>query len=485
MPYVLGIDVGTSRTRAAVCRDTPAGWTDPVPVPLGTRHPGVPTVIYLAADRSALVGDEAERHASADPIRIARGFPSRIGDDVPLVLGGTPCTAQELTAVLVRWVADRAAEYEGGPATAVVITHPACWGGYRKALLHHELTRQGLTDVTLLAEPIALAEGYLGDPLDAGDTLATYGLGAGAAEAAVVRRTGAGTFELVADAEGAEAVGGGHFDDAIVECVRGQLGRVLDDLDPADPQAWLAMARLRGMCTGAKEVLSTEVEVIVPVRLPDAPADVRVTRADFERVIRPAVAAGADLVPRTLRAAGVAATDLTAVVLAGGSVRVPLVTELVRSRIAARVVVAPEPDAAVAAGAATAARRLLTGPDRVAVPVVRDGLEFTEVIQRSAIALYAGEQALDPDDVAAEFGADPPARPPVDVLPIELPEPPLVQRLLAGVRPATLTVSTIAVAAVGIVLTFVLESGSGHSSPTSPLHIGPAQQTTNQSAPGN
>lgn len=485
MPYVLGIDVGTSRTRAAVCRDTSAGWTDPVPVPLGTRHPGVPTVVYLGADRSALVGDEAERHASADPIRIARGFPSRIGDDVPLVLGGTPCTPQELTAVLVRWVADRTAEHEGGPATAVVVTHPARWGRHRKALLHHELTRQGLTDATLLAEPIALAEGYRGEPLEPGDTLATYGLGAGGAEAAVVRRTGVGTYELVADAEGAEAVGGGHFDDAIVDCVRGQLGRVLDDLDPADPQAWLAMARLRGMCTGAKELLSTEVEVIVPVRLPDAPADVRVTRADFERVIRPAVTAGADLMPRTLRAAGVAATDLTAVVLAGGSVRVPLVAELVRARIAARVVVAPEPDFAGAFGAATAARRLLTGPDQIAKPVVREGVEFTEVIQRSAIALYAGEQALDPDDVAAEFGVDPPARPPVDVLPIELPDPPLVQRLLSSVRPATLTVSTIAVAAVGIVLTFVLESGSGHSSPTSPLHIGPAQQTANQSAPGN
>ncbi|HEX5403381.1 MAG TPA: Hsp70 family protein [Pseudonocardiaceae bacterium] len=487
MPYVLGIDVGTSRTRAAVCRDTAAGWSDPVPVPLGTRHPAAPTVVYLAADRSAAVGDEAEQHASADPTRIARAFPSRIGDDVPLVLGGTPCTAQELTAVLVRWVTDRAAEQEGGPATAVVVTHPANWGGHRRALLHHELSRQGLPDVTLLAEPIALAEGYVGEPLDPGDTLATYGLGAGAAEAAVVRRTGVGTFELLADAEGAEAVGGGHFDDAIVECVRGQLGRALDDLDPGDPQAWLAMARLRGMCTGAKELLSTEVEVIVPVRLPDAPADVRVTRTDFERVIRPAVAAGADLVPRTLRAAGVVATDLSAVVLAGGSVRVPLVAELVRGRIAARVVVAPEPDGAVAAGAAVAARRSLTGPERAAVPVpvVRDGLELTEVIQVSAIARYAGERALDPDDVDTEFGVEPPARPPVDVLPIELPEPPLVRRLLAGVRPATLTVSTIAVAAVGIVLTFVLESGSGHSSPTSPLHIGPTQQTANQSAPGN
>ncbi|HKN98175.1 MAG TPA: Hsp70 family protein, partial [Pseudonocardiaceae bacterium] len=250
MPYVLGIDVGTSRTRAAVCRDNAAGWSAPVPVPLGTREPGVPTVVYLAPDRSALVGEQAERHAASDPIRVARGFPGRVGDDVPLVLGGVQCSPQELTAVLVRWVVDRVAEHEGAMPDAVVVTHPADWGGHRKALLHHELVRQGLPDVTLLAEPIAVAESCPAGQVGVGDALASYGLGAGSATAAVVRRTPAGTFELLADAGGADAVGGGHFDDAVVECVRARLGRgALDDVDPADPQAWLAMARLRGMCT--------------------------------------------------------------------------------------------------------------------------------------------------------------------------------------------------------------------------------------------
>jgi molecular chaperone DnaK len=483
MPYVLGVDVGTSRTRAAVCRDTHVGWTDPVPVALGTRHPGVPTVVYLAPDRSVMVGEEAERQAGGDPVRVARGFTRRIGDDVPLVLGGFPCTAQELTAVLVRWVVDRVAEQEGGPADALVVTHPAEWGVHRKGLLHHELARQGLGEVTLLPEPIAVAEGYPAAPTTPGDLLATYGLGAGTATAAMLRRTTVGTFELVGDIAGAEPLGGGHFDDAVVECVRAQLGRALDGLDPADPQAWLAMARLRGMCTGAKEMLSTEFEVIVPVRLPDEPADVRVTRTEFERVIRPAVAAGADLLPRAVRAAGVEAKDLSVVVLTGGSVRVPLVPQLVDAALAgaAKSVVVPDPEAAVALGAATAARRLLTGPDAEIVPL--GAAEHTEVLRRSAIALYAGEQALDPDDVAAEFGVDPPERPPVDVIPIELPERRLLPRFLSGIRPTTLTVSTIVLAAVGIVLTFVLESGTGsHSSPTSPLHIGPADQTTNRSA---
>ncbi len=471
MPYVLGVDVGTSRTRAAVCRHTTAGWSDPVPVQLGARHPGVPTVVYLAADRSALVGEEAERHAGTDPVRIGRGFPGRVGDEVPLVLGGVCCGAHELTAVLIRWTVDRVAEREGGPADVVVVTHPAAWGPHRKALLHHELVRQNLPDVTLVPAPVALAEGSS----VRGDVVATYSLGAAGAEAAVVRRGRAGTFELVAHAEGTEAVGGGHFDDAIVECVRDQVGRVLDELDPADPDAWLAMARLRGVCTGAKELLSTEAEVMVPVRLPAAPADIRVTRADFERVIRPAVTAGAGLLPRTVRTSGVVPA---AVVLAGGSVRVPLVAELLRAAAPAPVVDVTDPEVSVAAGAATAARKIVTGPDPERVP--RGARDATAVIERSAIAEYAGEQALDPADVAVRFGTDPPARPPVELFPIDLPAPSLVPRLLSSIRPAALTASTIALAAVGIVLTFMLESG--HASPANPLHLGPAQPPSTRSA---
>ena len=131
MPYVLGIDVGSGRTRAAISRRTPTGWSEPVVVGLGARHPGVPTAVCLGANRSVVVGDEAERQAMTDPGRIARGFGRRIGDDVPVLLDGLPCSAQELTAVLIRWVADRVAEHEGGPAERVIVAHPASWGPYR------------------------------------------------------------------------------------------------------------------------------------------------------------------------------------------------------------------------------------------------------------------------------------------------------------------------------------------------------------------
>lgn len=472
MPYVLGIDVGSGRTRAAVSRRTANGWSDPVLVGLGARHPGVPSAVCLGANRSVVVGDEAERQSATEPARIARGFAARVGDDVPVLLDGVPCAAQELTAVLIRWVADRVAEHEGGPAERVMVTYPAGWGGYRTGLLRHELDRQELAGVTLLPEPVAVAAGYRAH-VPTGGLLATYAVGATTVEAALLRKT-EDAFELVEHRTGGPDLAGTAFDDAIMDCVRAQVGSVLDQLDPTEPDAWLALAGLRRAATGAKEMLSVQPEVVVPVALPDGQVDVRVTRADFERAIRPAIDTGLDLLTRVTRSA----SDLTAIVLTGGSARIPLVAGVIGELCTARLVVGADPDATVAIGAAAAGRRMLAGTGRVATYATTHA--HTEVIERSAIAAYGAD--FDPVAIDDEFGDVPPPRPPVDVAPLDLPERRLTRRLLPGIPPMVLTLSTIVVVAVGVVLTFLLESGAGnHQSPTGPLHLGPAQPAADQS----
>ena len=111
MTYHLGIDVGAARTSAAVAR---AGADDVEPVDLGDGGCGVASVLHLGADGSLDVGEAAERWADDEPDRVVRGFPGRIGDDVPMLLAGEPWAPEELTAWLVRWVVDRVAEREGG-----------------------------------------------------------------------------------------------------------------------------------------------------------------------------------------------------------------------------------------------------------------------------------------------------------------------------------------------------------------------------------
>ena len=109
MSYHLGVDVGTTYTAAAVGRPARAEA-----VSLGTRSVSVPTVVYLDGDQF-LVGEPAARRAVTHPQGVAREFKRRVGDPTPLLLGGSPVSAELLMARVVEWVAAQVAATEGGP----------------------------------------------------------------------------------------------------------------------------------------------------------------------------------------------------------------------------------------------------------------------------------------------------------------------------------------------------------------------------------
>ena len=117
MSYWLGIDLGTTYTAAAVWRDGRAQVVD-----LGTRAPVVPSVVLLRDDGELIVGEAAERRAATEPERVAREFKRRIGDPTPVLLAGTPVSADALTARLLRWTVDKVAEAEGGPAAGIAVS---------------------------------------------------------------------------------------------------------------------------------------------------------------------------------------------------------------------------------------------------------------------------------------------------------------------------------------------------------------------------
>src|ERR1700754_4854620 len=154
MSYQLGIDLGTTYTAAAVCRSQDRGWVEPEVVTLGTRSAIVPSVMFVAPEGSVVVGEAAERRALTDPGRVVREFKRRIGDPTPIVVAGQAWPPEELAARLVRWVVDRVAEREGGPADRIAVTHPASWGSHKQDLLAAALAGEGIT-ATFLAEPQA------------------------------------------------------------------------------------------------------------------------------------------------------------------------------------------------------------------------------------------------------------------------------------------------------------------------------------------
>jgi molecular chaperone DnaK len=348
--YLLGIDVGTTRTAAATCRI--GAWpSDTEIVNLGDRSSAVPSVLYVGDDGSVVVGEAAERRATSDPDHIVREFKRRIGDPTPVLVNGRPWAPEELAARLVQWVVDRVAQREGGPAAHLAVTHPASWGAHKKDLLGAALRRHGL-QATFLAEPQAAALDYAAaERVEPGSTIAVYDFGGGTFDAAVVHKDPQG-FSLLGRPEGVERLGGIDLDELVFEHVVEGLPEAFDGLDESDPAVLSAVAAVRRECTEAKEALSADTEVSIPVLTPVGQGSVRLHRSEFEAMIRPHVEETVGALHRAIASAGVGADQLTAVLLVGGSSRIPLVAQMVSEELGRPVAVDADPKNAIAKGAA-------------------------------------------------------------------------------------------------------------------------------------
>jgi molecular chaperone DnaK len=359
--YALGIDIGTTYTAAAIFRDGQA-----TTVPLGERADSVPSSLFLREDGVMLVGEAANRRGITDPSRVAREFKRRLGDRAPLLLGGSEMSAQQLTGYLIRWVVDKVTEREGEPPAHVTLTCPATWGAYRRQLMTDAAATARLTDVGLLPEPVAAAAYYTSrERLEPGNLVAVYDLGGGTFDATVVRKTADG-FEIHGQASGDETIGGTDFDQAVMNHVATTTGIRWSVFDIGDPAVLAGLAQLRAHAIDAKEALSTDVEASVPVILPDLTREVRITRGELEAAIRIPILRTVETLAQTLAASGVEPAELRAVLLVGGSSRIPLISRLIAAEIGVPVAVDAHPKHAVCLGAAISGGSRLAAPEPVA-----------------------------------------------------------------------------------------------------------------------
>jgi molecular chaperone DnaK len=367
MQYGLGIDLGTTQTAAAVRVD---GRVEVVR--LGGRRAEIPSLVFVKSDGGLLIGEAAERRGQAEPARLAREFKRRMGDPVPILVGGTPFSAHALTAKLLRHVLDTVTGLQDGPPAAVTVTHPANWGPYKREQLDQAIKLADAGPVQLRSEPEAAAlQHATARRIASGETVAVYDLGGGTFDVAVLRREGDG-FVLLGEPEGVEQLGGIDFDEAVF----GHVLEVLGDkaqLDPGDPEAVAALARLRRDCVEAKESLSFDTETMIPVALPGLHTRVRLNRSELESMIAPSLADTVSATQRALRSAGVDPAQLSAFLLAGGSSRIPLVAQLLSTEFQRPVVADPHPEHSIAMGAAVATAVTVGGgsPFAAAVPPPR------------------------------------------------------------------------------------------------------------------
>ena len=346
--YVLGIDLGTTYTAGATWRDGRVEIAS-----LGSRGTAIPSVVLLRQDETFLTGESANRRALTEPERVAREFKRRLGDTTPILLGGVPYSAEALMARLLRWTVDEVATREGAEPSAICVCHPANWGPYKMDLLRQAVRMTNLEQpVTFTTEPEAAAVFYAqGRHIDPGALVAVYDLGGGTFDAAVLSKTETG-FAILGQPEGIERLGGIDFDAAVFSHVSRAIGDRLSELDEDDPAAVAAVGRLREECVEAKEALSSDTDVSIPVMLPNLTTEVRLTRTELEAMVRPALYESIEALRRALRSAGVLPEQLHSVLLVGGSSRIPIVAQMVGAELGRPVAVDAHPKHAVALGAA-------------------------------------------------------------------------------------------------------------------------------------
>ncbi|HET9256947.1 MAG TPA: Hsp70 family protein [Pseudonocardiaceae bacterium] len=350
MNYGLGIDVGNTFVAAALARGATAEMVN-----FGDHGVVMPAAVQLRGDGS--LSSAGASRGTSRPDWVCGEFMSRLGDPTPVTLGGAPYTVTDLVGTIVRDVIQDVTAAQGGPPDHVMLTHPASWGPFRCVLLEEAARRAGLGKPSMVTEPEAAVTDYAAaQRWNDGDTLAVYDLGGDTFNATVLRQQ-SGKAHILGKPERIEHRGGNDIDDAILSHVNDTLDGALNKLDPMRPQNIAALAGVRRQCTRAKEALSADTETAFRVLLPDQRFDVRLTRSELDDIARGTIELTIDALSRTVRSAQVEPADLSAILLVGGSSRIPLVARMVSAALGRPAVVATHPQHAAALGAATLAAR--------------------------------------------------------------------------------------------------------------------------------
>jgi actin-like ATPase involved in cell morphogenesis len=318
-------------------------------------------VVYAAEDGSFLVGEPAVRRGRADPDRVAREFKRRLGG-TNILLGGTPFSAHVLMAKLLAATTKRVTEQQGTPPERVVLTYPANWGEYKLDLLR-QAARMCDLEASFVTEPEAAAIAYAhSERVAPGEEVVVYDLGGGTFDAAVLAKTNDG-FQILGQPDGIEQLGGMDFDDAVYQYVlRALPSDRITQLDYDDEITVGALTELRAETVAAKEALSDDTQVEINVLLPTMQSQIRLTRDEFETLIRPALDETIGALRRALRSAALEPEQVERVLLVGGSSRIPLVAQLLAATIGRPVAVDAHPKHAIATGAALSAMELQVAP---------------------------------------------------------------------------------------------------------------------------
>jgi molecular chaperone HscA len=258
---------------------------------------------------------------------------TRLGDISPI----------EVSAEILKALAKRAEERLGGPLEGVVVTVPAYFDEAQRQATKDAAKLAGLKVFRLLNEPTAAAVAY-GLDREADGIHAVYDLGGGTFDISILRLN-RGVFEVLATG-GDSALGGDDFDRVLARWIMEQAGIS----DTADHQT---LRRLMRDACAAKEALTRNERVELAVQLAEGQSwSGELDRETFNGLVDPLIRKTLTACRRALRDAGLSAEEIKALVMVGGSTRMPRVRELAGALFATQPLVDIDPDRVVAVGAA-------------------------------------------------------------------------------------------------------------------------------------
>jgi molecular chaperone DnaK len=347
MSKIIGIDLGTTNSCVAVME---GGNSVVIPNSEGART--TPSVVAFSKTGERLVGQVAKRQAITNPDKTISSIKRHMGSDYKVDIDGKKYTPQEISAMILQKLKADAEAYLGEPVKEAVITVPAYFTDAQRQATKDAGQIAGLDVKRIINEPTAAALSYGIDKED-DQKIMVYDLGGGTFDVSIIEM-GDGVTEVLATA-GNNHLGGDDFDQRIINWLVSEF-KTAEGIDLSGDK--MAMQRLKDAAEKAKIELSsaTTSNINLPFITADATGpkhlDMNLSQAKFNELTSDLVQATMGPVRQALSDSGLKASDLSKVLMVGGSSRIPAVQEAVKNIIGKEPFKGINPDECVALGAA-------------------------------------------------------------------------------------------------------------------------------------
>ncbi|MBV9143262.1 MAG: Hsp70 family protein [Pseudonocardiales bacterium] len=402
-PLLMAIDFGTSCSSAVVViGDRMITVKEPQ-----TKTYSFPSSVWWDGTR-LLVGTAAERGKRAHPRRYRSEFKRDLGQDAPIDLQGASYSVVELVAAVLGALRAHAERIANEPVPAAVLTVPATYGQLQRDLMVTAARHAGFTErVRLVEEPIAAAFALAhGRPFHPGDLVLVYDFGGGTFDTALLA-VHADRFEVVTQdgrpaCDGLRDCGGRDIDGLLAAQIRAEGGealRALLTVDPsADPTRQQGARRLQlalaDYARDLKHQLSDADTVDDQFSAgPGHLVPVRFDQTRYRSLIDPLLTQTLTCCTTLLQTNGRTSADLAAILLVGGTTRIPLIAEALKREFQRPLRHTEDPELAVARGAARWASQEVAN-ERVASIRTPEGLTALAVATNAPVAVSGGTDGV-------------------------------------------------------------------------------------------